>query len=69
LAPCASPGTPHLGHPPVHLVGPRAPANWEAQHGKGKALSILAHKLGRAACYVLLREKAFERERFLRTSH
>jgi transposase len=45
------------------------PARWEAHHGKGKALSILAHKLGRAAYYVLLREKAFDRERFLRTSH
>jgi hypothetical protein len=45
------------------------PARWEAHHGKGKALSILAHKLGRAAWYVLTREKAFDRERFLRTSH
>ena len=44
-------------------------ARWEKQHGKGKALSILAHKLGRAAYSVLLREKAFDRERFLRTSH
>jgi transposase len=44
-------------------------ARWEAQHGKGKALSILGHKLGRAAYYVLLREKAFDRERFLTTSH
>ena len=44
-------------------------ARWEQHHGKGKALSILAHKLGRAAYYVLLRERAFDRERFLRTIH
>jgi transposase len=44
-------------------------ARLEAQHGKGKALSILAHKLGRAAYYMLLRHKAFDPERFLRASH
>jgi transposase len=44
-------------------------ARFEAQHGKGKALSVLAHKLGRAAWYVLARPQAFDRERFLRTSH
>jgi transposase len=43
-------------------------ARLETQHGKGKALSILAHRLGRAAYYVLLRQKAFDRERFLRAS-
>jgi transposase len=32
----------------------------EKRVGKGKALSILAHKLGRAAYYILLRGKAFE---------
>ena len=35
--------------------------------GKGKALSILAHKLGRAAYYILLRGKAFEIDRFVAT--
>jgi transposase len=44
-------------------------ARWEKQHGKGKALSILAHKLGRAAYYVLAREKAFDLERFMTTNH
>ena len=34
------------------------------RHGKGKALSILAHKLGRAAYYVLLREKPFDAAKF-----
>jgi hypothetical protein len=32
-------------------------------------ISILAHKLGRAAYYVLLREKAFDVERFMTTTH
>jgi hypothetical protein len=42
-------------------------ARLEKRHGKGKALSILAHKLGRAAYYILLRGKAFEIERFVAT--
>jgi len=37
----------------------------ERKHGKAKALSILAHKLGRAVYYMLLREKAFDMEKFL----
>ena len=49
--------------------GKRMLARWEKKHGKGKALSILAHKLGRAAYYVLLREKAFDLERFMTTMH
>jgi hypothetical protein len=36
-----------------------------AKHGKPKALSILAHKLGRAAYYILLRNEAFDMQRFL----
>jgi transposase len=44
-------------------------ARLEKRHGKGKALSILAHKLGRAAYYILLRDKAFEIERFVATVH
>ena len=47
--------------------GKRMLARWEKHHGKGKASSILAHKLGRAAYYVLLREKAFDLERFMTT--
>ena len=48
--------------------GKKLLARLEKQHGKGKALSILAHKLGRAAYYVLLREKAFDPEKFMTTT-
>jgi transposase len=37
----------------------------EKKHGKTKALSILAHKLGRATYYVLKRGKAFDMNKFL----
>jgi transposase len=36
-----------------------------AKHGKPKALSILAHKLGRTVYYLLLRNEAFDMQRFL----
>jgi transposase len=36
-----------------------------AKHGKPKALSILAHKLERAAYYILFRNEAFDMHRFL----
>jgi transposase len=36
-----------------------------SKHGKAKALSILAHKLGRAVYYMLKREKAFDMKKFL----
>ena len=39
----------------------------EQKHGKAKMLSILAHKLGRAAYYMLARSCAFDLERFLRS--
>ena len=35
------------------------------KHGKGKALSILAHKLGRAVYYVLRNREAFDMKKFL----
>jgi transposase len=35
------------------------------KHGKGKALSILAHKLGRAAYFILKNQVAFDQSRFL----
>ena len=38
-----------------------------SKHGKAKALSILAQRLGRAVYYMLLRQKAFDKEKFLRT--
>ena len=37
----------------------------EKKHGKSKALSILAHKLGRTVYYMLQREKAFDMNKFL----
>jgi transposase len=47
--------------------GKKLLARLEKRVGKGKALSILAHKLGRAAYYMLRRGKAFEIERFVAT--
>ena len=38
-----------------------------SKHGKAKALSILGQRLGRAVYYMLLRQKAFDLEKFLRT--
>jgi transposase len=35
-----------------------------AKHGKAKALSILAHKLGRAVYYMLKRAKVFDMNKF-----
>ena len=40
-------------------------ARLEKKHGKGKALSILAAKLGRAAYYMMLRGRPFELQRFV----
>lgn len=37
----------------------------EKKHGKGKALSILAHKIGRAVFYMLSRGTVFSTEKFL----
>ena len=34
------------------------------RYGKGKALSVLAHKLGRATYYMLARNKPFDMQRF-----
>ena len=40
-------------------------ARLEKTHGKGKALSILAHKIGRAVYYMLSRGTVFSMEKFL----
>jgi transposase len=40
-------------------------ARLEKKHGKGKALTILAHKLARAVYYMLQRQTAFDLETFL----
>jgi len=37
----------------------------ERKYGKPKALSVLAHKLGRAAYYMLARKQAFDPQRFV----
>ena len=39
----------------------------ERKHGKAKALSILAHKLGRAVYFMLARNQAFDLERFTKS--
>jgi transposase len=36
------------------------------KHGKGKSLSILAHKLGRAVYYMLSHHRAFDMQQFLK---
>jgi hypothetical protein len=36
----------------------------EKKHGKGKALTILAHKLAQAVYYMLKRKTAFNTHRF-----
>ncbi len=45
--------------------GQKYHARLERKHGKGKALTILAHKIARAVYYMLRRERAFELDRFL----
>jgi hypothetical protein len=40
-------------------------ARLEKKHGKAKALTALAHKLGRAVYYILQRQKAFDMKRFM----
>jgi hypothetical protein len=42
-------------------------ARIERKHSKGKAMSILAHKLGRAVYFMLPRKEAFDLEKFLRS--
>ena len=42
-------------------------ARLEKKHNKGKALTILAHKLARAVYYMLKRKTAFDMAMFLRT--
>ena len=42
--------------------GQRMLARLEKRHDKGKALTILAHKLARAVSYLLKRQMAFDRD-------
>ena len=48
-------------------AGQKLLARLEKKHDKGKALSILAHKLGRAVYYMLKRKMAFDMDIFLRS--
>jgi transposase len=48
-------------HPP----GQKYLARLEKQHGKGKALTVLAHKLARAVYYMCKRETVFDMRTFL----
>lgn len=45
--------------------GQRYLARLTKKHGKGKALSILAHKLGRATFYVMKGSRNFDEDKFL----
>lgn len=44
--------------------GQRHLARLQKKYGKGKALSILAHEIGRATYQILTRRSLFDRERF-----
>jgi transposase len=46
-------------------AGQKYVARLEKKHGKGKALTILAHKLARAVYYMLRRDTAFALQKFL----
>jgi transposase len=48
-------------------AGQKYLARLEKKHGKGKALTVLAHKLARAVYYMLKRETAFEMPLFLQS--
>jgi transposase len=47
-------------------AGQKYLARLERRHGKGKALTVLAHQLARAVYYVLKRDTAFDLDKFLR---
>jgi transposase len=46
-------------------AGQKYLARLENRHGKGKALTVLAHKLARAVYYMLKRDTAFDMQKFL----
>ena len=48
-----------------NLAGQKYFATLTHKHGKGKALTVLAHKLARAVYYMLSRHQAFELKRFV----
>lgn len=48
-----------------HPMGHKYLARLEKHHGKGKALTVLAHKVARAVYYLCTRETAFDMRTFL----
>ena len=46
----------------------RPSAGWEKTSRYGKAITLLAHKRGRAVYFMLKREKLFDQERLLTTA-
>jgi transposase len=46
-------------------AGQKSLTRLEKKHGRGKALTLLAQKLGRAVYYMLKRQKAFDMDKFL----
>ena len=50
-----------------NLPAQKAIARLASKHGKGKALSILAHRLGRAVYVMLSKRQAFDEVRFRKT--
>jgi transposase len=50
-----------------HPAGQKYLVRLENKHGKGKALTVLAHKLARAVYHMLKRTTAFHMEKFLRS--
>ena len=50
-----------------HPAGHKYLARFEKKHGKGKALTVLAHKLARAVYSMLKREVVFELATFLQS--
>ena len=49
-------------------VGQKYLTKLEKKHGQGKALTLLAQKLGRAVYYMLKRQQAFDMHKFLQAS-
>jgi hypothetical protein len=46
-------------------IGQKLLSRLTQKHGKGKALSILAHKLGRTAYYLMSHKSSFNMDKFL----
>jgi transposase len=51
-----------------HPAGQKYLACFEKKHGKGNALTVLAHKLARAVYYMLRRDTVFDMQKFLSES-